>query len=222
MKDEDRDVLLAVEVGAARPAVDGCFLRRPGQDAIWAVDTNPRSVLDEVHGGAPLMDPTLVPAVFPGEGHSVVAAEVERSDGTRYALVMRQVEVTPEQEAMGVPGIRWVLTVPDGGDQQVNAVLSISYLSFLRLAPWHAVLDPARLAELGLDTPIARLVLRADDGRTLTLVVGPPDAEGVHAVADLTLQCAYLITSEVAGLLAPDAEQLIFPGRNPWERWLQR
>jgi hypothetical protein len=211
-----------VEVGAARPGVDGCFLRRPGDAAIWAVDTDPRAVLDGVHGRAPLLDQSLVPAVFPGDGHTVVAAEVERSDATRYALVMRRLEVTPQQAALGAPSVRWVLTVPDQAeDQSVNPVLSISYLSFLRLAPWEQVLDPARLQELGLDVPIARLVLRADDGRTLTLVIGPPNDRGLHAVADLTLQCAYLVTSEVAGLLAPDPQQLIFPGRNPWEGWLQ-
>jgi hypothetical protein len=221
MKDPDRDVRLEVEVGSSRPSVDGCFLRRPGQDAIWAVDTNPRAFLDDVGGGVPLLDPTLVPSVFPGVGHTVVAAEVERSDGTRYSLVMRKVEVTPEEAALGSSGIRWVLTTPGADDRAVNPILSISYLSFLRLAAWQSVLDPARLPERGMDTPVARVVLRADDGRTLALVIGPPGEQGLHAVVDATLQCAYLINSEIADLLAPDPQRLIFPGKNPWERWLR-
>ncbi len=252
MSDPDEDVRLVVEVGDARPTVDGCFLRRPGSDDMWAVDTDPRTLLDGgashddtalpmtvpdglppsiaagplpvaagTSSGAPLLDPALVPAAFPGEGRTVVAVEVDRAVGDDYALVMQRREVTPEEQALGQSGIRWVLRSPDGGEQSMQPVLSVSYLSFLKVAPWEDILDPARLTERGLDRPLAQLTLRADDGRSLVLVVGPGGADGLHAVADVTLQCAYLVRRELVELLLPEPERLLFPGTNPWEPWLR-
>ncbi len=229
MSDPDRDVRLEVEVGLPRTSVDGCFIRRSGDNKTWAVDTNPRAVLDG--GGpsragtgaatAPMLEPSLVPSSFPGDGRTVVGVDVERSDGTRYALAMRTTEVTPTEAAMGSSGIRWVLVPPDGQEQSVNPVLAISYLSFLRLAPWERVLDPSRLGEYGMETPQARVVLHSNDGRSLALVMGPGDANALHAVANVTLKCAFRIEQEIAELLAPEPERLIFPGKNPWERWLR-
>ena len=49
------------------------------------------------------------------------------------------------------------------------------------------------------------------------IVPGP----ALHAVANVTLKCAFRIEQEVADLLAPEPERLIFPGKNPWDRWLR-
>jgi hypothetical protein len=222
MKDPDRDVRLEVEVGNARPSIDGCFLRRPGQQEIWAVDTNPRALLGDEQGGAPLLEPGLVPAIFPGEGRRMVIAEIERRNEPKYALAMRQVKLSPEELASGASDIRWVLAMQGVEDREVNPVQAISYLSFLRMVRWQDVLDPEALGEWGMDSPMARLMLRSDDGRTLALLVGPPGPGGLHAVVDDTMKCAYLVSGDVARLLTPDVEEFIFPNNNPWQGWLQR
>ncbi|MDG2147903.1 MAG: DUF4340 domain-containing protein [Planctomycetota bacterium] len=222
MKDPDRDVQLEVEVGKSRPSLDGCFLRRAGQQEIWAVDTNPRVLLDDEQGGIPLLEPGLVPAFFAGGGRTTVFAEIERRSEPNYSLAMRRAKSSPEESASGASGIRWVLGMQGVEDRELNPVQAISYLSFLSLVRWEDVLDPESLAEWGMDSPMARLTLKSDDGHTLALIVGPSGPGGLHAVVDVTMKCAYLISHEVANLLTPDVEQFIFPDKNPWQGWLQR
>ena len=222
MSDPDRDVVLEVEVGDTRPGLDGSYLRRPGRDAVWAVDSDPRTLLDDAPGGVPLLDPKIVPEAWPPQGVGIASVRLERADGQGFSLESREAELSPIDEARGMSPVRWVMLDPAGVERPVLPVLALSYLTFLRIAPWAEVIDPESLVERGIQTPEAQLIFTASDGSRLILVVGPPDAEGRRPVANIGMKCATLMGPEIHPLFVPDIERMAFPGKNPWEPWLKR
>ena len=227
---EDRDLRLSVEVGSRVPGLDGCFLRRSGRDAVWAVDRDARAVLDggppeigaPADPGAPLLDPHLKPSGWPAPGARMTGIQVLRDNGVRYDLAVRAVELPPEDVARGQSNLRWVLLADDGSERPLHPLLVVSYLNYLKRAVWQEVLDPARLDALGMREARARLRLEADDGSALTYAFGPPDDEGLRPVVNGTLDCAYLIDVQTFSLLLPDVEQLAVALDNPWELWLDK
>lgn len=219
MSAPDKDVRLAVEVGDRVPGLQGCYLRRLGQDAVWAVDRDLHEQLD-AGGPAPLLDPHLLPSGWPPSREPIRRVQVQREDGVAYAIEARASEPPPGAPPGTEGGVRWVLVDGSGGEQPLGHILGISYLSFLGVAAWEEIVDPAELPALGLEHPAARLVLQAGIS-SLSLLASGPDAQGRRVLVNPELKCAYRVSADVFTLLVPDKEQLLFAPVNPWEAWLK-
>lgn len=222
----DRDALLSVDVGLPVEGLDGCFVKRSDRDVVWALDTDPYALLSSAPDGLPpLLEPTLLPASWPGARSGIRGVGIDRRwDGVRYGLDLRRDDsVTPAQLQKGASPYTWILQRPDGSEQETIPILGSAYSIYLRRARWSEVVDPRRAKELGLDLPAAlvQLVPAAPaEGAApprLDLVIGSPMGDGRWPVFNTLTENLFLVEKAVIDLLVPRPE-LLLPGAevNPW------
>ncbi|GEM_PF-2310945 len=247
LSDPDGDVLLAVELGNSLPALDGGFVRRPagpatatdsataaasaaaddqGSSHVWAIDSDPRALLARDPARAwlpPLLNARLVPPGWPAQGARLARVLIERSDGTQYALVVRDREVSGENQLQGQLPYEWVIVHPDGSEAHPSPDHIIAFTVYLRLATWANMLDPARAEELVTKRLTARLILEATHGDPLVLYFGNPDANGTAPVVNALTQTLHAVTADVVQMLLPDEAALMdATAPNPWGDMLGR
>jgi len=222
MQRPDRHVLLTVDLGRPMEGLDGVFARRPERGDVWAIDANPRSVLD-APGEAPLLDPGILPNFWPGPQRRLDGVVVERDDGVAYSLELRERELSAEEQQLGARPWDWFVQRPGRASERCHPILGVAYTSFLRTAEWESVLDPERLSEWGLDAPRARLQIRPSEGEPVTLVVSGAVVDGRVAVLNGSTRCAFSVPGRIADLMAPEPSALLESATtNPWDEFLGR
>ncbi|HSL85131.1 MAG TPA: DUF4340 domain-containing protein [Thermoanaerobaculia bacterium] len=218
----DADLLVAFDLGLAVPGTGGTYLRPAGSDRVWAVDAPLREWLTPPATDLPpLLDPHLVPAVWPGLRQGLAAVEVRPAGAPAYRRE-RRVEAPPDGELPpGAPGRDIWVVRSSGRERPAHPFQAALYTAFLTRAPYAGLLPPERAAELGLDPPAARVRLVPAAGEPLELALGAPSPEGVAAASSISGSLLRL-DPEVAELLAPPAERLLdAAGGSPWEPFLR-
>lgn len=196
------DVRAVLEVGSGDEA--GSFARRQGTKEIWSVagDLRARLARRPAPGLPPLLQEGLVPQRWRETSGGIVRLERRAPDGT-LIVERRERELEPSEVRPGMLPWTWVLDpganerADDGLERFVAAVEALTYVD---------VLDPARGAELGLETPVATLVLVPHEGAPLELAFGPRDAAGGVAAVDGTLY--RLASTALDALFVPRATLL--------------
>ena len=220
----DRDVLFAFDVGKAVPGRDGAFVRRRGTKEIWAIGSNPRIELTSTvaPGLPPMLEKGVLPRSWAGWRGDLQRIFVDH-EASGYELERRLLPLDPAEMKPGELPWSWIL---DPGPNELTAgAPSQAYAYFLQQVPYLGVLPSDRFDELGLAAPRARVTLAAaeDGGAPLEAHVSRARPDGTAAVWVPLTKTLYLVSEEVAGLLAPD-RALFLPGRedNPWDGYLRQ
>ena len=210
------DVLLTVDIGHGLAEADQCFVRAAhgsGEDAIWVLDSDLRSLLLTPGGSGtattpPLVDPNIIPAVWPGHGKLPNRIEIVRDGHPRLSLLRRDIAPTAVEGRPGEgPSFSWTLTDETGDGQPIDPGVTMSYVSYLMRAPFLTVVDVPTASGLVWDSPPARVLLHPEEGPGLELRVLDPQPWGVPVYNSFT-RVVYAVSPDVAGLLAPNREQL--------------
>lgn len=223
LKRADRDVRLEIEFGTRQSDGDGGYVRRADHPAIWSIDTDPWTPLNSpVPGSPPLLDPHVVPRIWPGESRRVDRLVIEHDGGPKIELTLHEVQVSEEEMRTGKLSYRFEMQV-DGNDTPVHDRHAMSYLGYLFGAPWQEILPGRRAAELGLEAPAARVSLFPAKGEMCQLWVGSDQPEGGVPVLNLTSGSLFLMARDAALALAPPLELLLLDSQEDvWQRWQQR
>jgi len=168
------DVRAVLELGSGDDS--GYFARRQGTKEIWSVagDVHARLAQRPAPGLPPLLAPTLVPSAWREASGGIVRVERRAPDGT-LVVERRERALDPAEVRPGMLPWTWVLD--PGANERVDDGLE-RFVAAVEALPYVDVLDPARRAELGLETPVATVVLVPRAGAPLELAFGPRDAEG--------------------------------------------
>ncbi|MCB9896990.1 MAG: hypothetical protein H6825_03185 [Planctomycetes bacterium] len=220
----DKDVQLELAIGLPVEGLDGCFVRRADRDVVWAIDTDPRSALDEhPEGQPPLLDHGVMPAVWPGQGIRLDKIQVDRVDGVRFQLDLREEEISPDDMQRGLSPWKWWMLRPDVEAVECHPMLATAYTVFLRQCEWAEVVPPDKANTVGLELPTARVLLVTSDEKVTQLVFGAVLADGRVPMFNSFSNQVVLLDESTASLLTPSADQLL-PGTptNLWDLALHR
>ncbi|HVR28908.1 MAG TPA: hypothetical protein VMS86_05180, partial [Thermoanaerobaculia bacterium] len=100
------DLLFEVEIGDCIPDADTCFVRRAGSPEIWAVEGNLRQLLlPSQDGGLPLIDPNVIPRVWPGARELPLRVRIERAGDEPFELERQ--DSGGEAAQPGEPATSW-------------------------------------------------------------------------------------------------------------------
>lgn len=206
-------------------AVDGCFARLDDEDAVYALDVNPRRiVLEGVRPGRPpLLDPYVIPRAEPspwGMPHEV--RFLGHPDGVR-ALVRGPDAGAPDGAAREPPG--WTAEDAAGASHPLGLVQAYHYVNFLRgleaLRQYEA--DETSFPWRGLTEQSPRLGLAFEDAPAVELLFGGRAPEGGVFVLNVTTSRLYAIDEALVPLLFPSVDDLL-PSEEPttlWEPYLR-
>ncbi|TVQ51690.1 MAG: hypothetical protein EA377_12010 [Phycisphaerales bacterium] len=219
LTDPDGDVIAGIEIGRAIPETNSTFVRRLGEQAIWAVNIDFHDIikLSEVPGIPPMLDPNIIPEAWPGADVGIQSVSVQRFDGGESYRAQR-VERTPAdaESSRAVPW-EWVIEISDG-TYSIDPRLVQSYFLFLVRAPFAGILRPGNRPELGFEDPQAQIDLTTADGEVLRLLVGARQPRGGVAILNSYTQVGYLLDPNLLPLLVPDADVLLGDALDdPWE-----
>lgn len=227
-RDATRDVIAAIEVGSSVPGLEGAFVRRRGERAIWAIDVDPNELFRRPAGRRvpPLLEPVMVPGSWAGRSMHPRRIAVQGREGASYTLELHQLPITPEELREGKPGFEWILV--RGSEREVAHLgLAMSYASFLVRAPWVDVVDPAAAREVDFDRPAAQVTLEPAEGEAVLVLLAEERGQQGEAIVHVTLSgSTFVVDAAVQALLFPEAERLLAPAEgaqpvNPWEGWLR-
>jgi hypothetical protein len=227
-RDATRDVIAAIEVGSSVPGLEGAFVRRRGERAVWAIDVDPNELLRRREGERvpPLLEPAMVPGSWAGRSMHPRRIVVQGREGASYALELHQLPITPEELREGKPGFEWILA-RGGGREVAHLALATSYASFLVRAPWVDVVDPAAAREVDFDRPAAQVTLEPAEGEAVLVLLAEERGSQAAALVHVTLSgSTFAVDAALESLLFPDPERLLAPAEgaqpeNPWESWLR-
>jgi len=226
-RDPSRDVIAAIEVGSSVPGLEGSFVRRRGEQAIWAIDVDPNELFRRPEGRRvpPLLEPAMVPGSWAGRSMHPRRIVVQGREGEGYALELRQLPVTPEELREGKPGFEWVLV--RGEEREVAHLgLAMSYASFLVRVGWLDVVDLAAARDIDFSAPAAQVTLEPAEGEAVLVLLAEARGQG-EALVHVTLSgSTFAVDPGLEPLLFPVAERFVAPAEgaqpeNPWERWLR-
>jgi hypothetical protein len=227
-RDATRDVIAAIEVGSSVPGLEGAFVRRRGERAVWAIDVDPNDLFRRPAGRRvpPLLEAAMVPGSWAGRSMHPRRIVVQDREGASYALELHQLPVTPEELREGKPGFEWILV--RGSEREVaQLALATSYASFLLRAPWVDVLDPAAVREVDFDRPAAQVTLEPAEGEAVLVLLAEERGPQGGALVHVTLSgSTFAVDPAVEEALFPQAQRLLTLAEgaqpeNPWERWLR-
>ena len=213
-----------VELGAPIPSIGGCFVRRSDHPAVWALDTDPWEPLlvDPTGVRPPLLDPHVIPRIWPGKSRKVDRLVLERVGEPPLDLTMVETRISEEEMRAGKSPYLWHLRI---GEQEEAASdrNAMAYYGFLLKIPYVRLLDPERVRELGLDQSRTRVSLIPFDGRPAELCLGTRLPSGNLPLLNLETGSLFEVTPEIAALVAPDSKLLLeSAASNPWETQLRR
>lgn len=218
VQDPASDRLAAIDVGAAVTGAEGCYARVHGQAAIWTIDGDPASITGREASPRPsLIDPSLVPASWPGASPRLKSIRVAQVGQDEFTLDLREKQITPEQAEQGFPGYDWILKA--GGRESASPInIAMGYASFLMSSTWTEVVDPALAAKLGFDQPRAVVTLTGGGPVPLRLALGGRTASGRSAVLVDVSHTVFEIDPAQEALLFPRAAQFAADATaNPWD-----
>jgi hypothetical protein len=221
-KQEDRDLLFELELGASLPQEDASYVRRPGRPEVLAVDDDLRARVPWAGPGSlpPLLDPYVIPASWAEEAEAVLRVLLERTSGPGFDLEASF--APPDLVQAGAPRVGWRLTSAEG-TADVHPVLASAYGLFLQRAPWSALADPASAGELGLDDPAFRITLTPRRGPPYVLLGGAALSDGSVPVSNPQTGQLFLVGPAAARLLVPEPALLLDPSSgNPFDEFLAR
>ena len=216
------DVIFALDLGSRIPATGGSYVRPVSEDQIWAIDEDLTEVLEREPGSKlpPLLDPYLVPVVWPGWQSGLRRIMLERPGKKPLELLRRDKARTEAEERSGLPPWDWIIR-EGASEKTADAKQAHFYSQFLLHAPYEGLLPPKQREALGFDKPKSRIRLEAVSGQTLELLLGAPTAQNRTPVLNTFSQCLYEIRRETESDLLPDAELLLDATKgNPWEERL--
>lgn len=221
---QDLDEQLGVELGSPTADEKGSFVRRLDDDGIWAIDRNPRNQLlvRARTPRPPLLDPHVVPAVWPEKSRRINRVQVYRNDGTSYEVTLHERKLTQQQMLTGETPYEWRISQGDV-QQLAHQGVARGHHNFLLSIPWMGVVDANEAPGLGFDQPLTRLVLHPFEGEPLELRVGSVALpSGNWPVGNLLTGRVFEITPQVVALLAPDPA-LLHPGHedDPYSEWFR-
>jgi len=226
LKDEDRDVLFALELGDALPSLNAGFARVVGDDRVLLLDSDPRDSFapgGRIGGAVPLIDPHVMPEYWPPAGQRVDRVVVERVGVLPYYIELRDVETTEEERSAGKAPFEWVTVHQGGSESTPSPDHAIAYSVFLRLATIVGVDDGVKAADYGLEQGsfVGRVGLRTSAGEELNLLFGRALADGRVPMLTTLARPVLFVTGEMAELFLPASEALDDPvADNPWEPFL--
>lgn len=234
LSDEDRDVLVSIELGASIQGASGCYARVSGSNRILEVDTDLARLLEDpppLEGAPrplpreevpPLLDLRLVPTAWPGTRLPLRRVTVERDDGTGFAMELVDAgEFGPNGEPP-VPRYRIREEGEFGTGTDSHPVLGTGYTLFLFRASAIEVVDPRTIDPAAARSPLATVTLEVDEGPPLVLRILSGGFGAEPIVVDDYSQSAVRVWSRITDLLAPEAVQLIEPSLgNPWDGFLR-
>ncbi len=222
---EQLDVRFTVDLGSPLDDMSGCFIKRSDDAGIWEIDTNPWTALEPGArpGLPPMLDPHVVPRVWPGQSRRVNVIRVEHADGEAFELTLHDVEITEEEFRLGKSPYEWHLQ-GDGHETVAPSRPASGYSSYLFFTPYADLPDPRLTKELGFDQPRARVLLTPAEGEVCELRVSAKTLEdGLVPVLNLRAQRLYAVAPAVAELVAPRRSAFAGEdGPNPWETELQK
>ena len=223
LEDPGGDVLFAFDVGKAIPGRDGAFVRRRGTKEIWGIDANPRVELTQsvAPGVPPLLEKGVLPRSWPGWAQQPDRIFVDHA-ASGYELNKRIADLDPAQMKPGQVPWKWFLD-PGPKERETASGPSSAFSFFLQQVPYLAVLPRDELPRMGLEQPTAVVTLAAPEGDPLEARIGRPLGDGTTPVWVPFTQTLYLVSDEVAGLLAPSKSLFALGSEeNPWDGYLRQ
>lgn len=166
-------------------------------------------------GLPPLLQEELVPQAWREASGGILRVERRAPDGT-LVVERRERELDPAEVRPGMLPWTWVLD--PGANERVDDGLE-RFVATLEALAYVDVLDPERRAELGLERPVATLVLVPREGAPLELLFGPRDAEGgavwvagtLYRLSNATLDTLFVpratLLAELDAARAPATEE---------------
>ncbi|MFN0206853.1 MAG: DUF4340 domain-containing protein [Planctomycetota bacterium] len=214
------DVIAKIDIGAAAHDRDGCFMRRHGEQKIWAMDSNPHPELDRPAQVKipPLLDPSIIPMYWLSSAQRVAKIKVERSGAAAYELEVRDIQITPEEMKQGKSPFEWYYKKTGVEDRLCEQTAAVGYTSILMRAPYSDVLDVAMFSKLGFDKPAAKLTLTPGQGTPMEIFLGgvmTPNRK--FAIYNAATQAIYEVEPGLVEYVFPKEGELITPGRNVWK-----
>ena len=218
------DKIVAFDLGTPNPARGACFVRRVGESAIWLLESNPRAALDSppVPGLPPLLAPHVIPADWPGWETGLARVRLMPRTGAGFSLEKRVPAPDASIDPRERPPHIWVLD-PGPAESLATSLQSTAYTLFLSRLPYLDVRGPREREALGLDQPVATLLLEAAGTEPLQLLLGAALPDGRVPLWNAETGRAYLLKGEVADLLAPPREVFVTESdANPWDPYLRQ
>jgi len=222
------DERFAVELGRITPDGKGCYVRRHDDAGVWVIESNPYAplALEKNRGRPPLLDPSVIPRIWPGESRRIDRQEVTFFDserGASYAISIHDIEITEEEMRKGKSPYEWHLHVGDA-ETVANHGSAVMWSSFIFFAPWSKIIDPSVIDRLGFDDPWARVVLQPAIGEPGELILSKrPLDDGSWPIRFVNTNGVYSIPTAVRDLLVPRVD--VFDEsytEDPWRPYFQR
>lgn len=221
--DPTGDVIYALDVGRSITRTGGSYVRPVGTQSIWEIDADLRAIIgvaDELEQNAvpPMLDPHLVPQVWPGVRLGPQRIVIDRRGAEPITITRRDSDEADSERQQW----EWVVTSSQG--EFLGDVFQVtSYAVFITRAPYAGVIAPRDPAELGLDEPLASIVFETAEGPQLQLLVGGLSPRGGIVVYNSFTRNLYELEPEIAQRLLPSVDLLLGPEQgNPWEQWMRR
>jgi hypothetical protein len=213
------DRIAQIDVGAPSHDRDGCFMRRSGEQKIWAMDSNPHPELDRPPGVKlpPLLDPSLIPMYWVMAAQRVMAVKVERAGAAAFELEVRDKQISPEDMKQGKSPFDWYFK-KGGNEMLCDQTAAMGFTSILMRAPYSDVIDASEFSKLGFDKPAAKLTLTPSAGAPMEIfLAGAESPNRKFSIYNAATQSVYEVEKGLANYLFPLEAELITPGRNIWK-----
>lgn len=208
----DKDELAVFELGRAGGRAFG---RRAGDARILELD---RDLLAPLGPLAPGVLPALVDlhllagSLEPGTV-GLARVVLEHRGGERLVL---------ERGGPGDAEPKWTLARAGAAPEDVLPWRAGGFMGLLFRGRGLGFAAPSEAPALGLDAPLARLVLQPDAGQEIELLVSDKNAANEAWVWNRRSNLVLRIDAATHAELVPDAAAFTTKdGGNPWERWLQ-
>ncbi|QDU66636.1 DUF4340 domain-containing protein [Engelhardtia mirabilis] len=226
LKDEERDVLFAVDLGRSL-ARGGVFARRIGGDEVLELDRDLAAGLRFTSRPVvglptpPLIDRHVIPNAWPGFRSGIARVFVDRADGSGFELRREAAPGPPGPD--GRPTGTWTVVDAETGESAAaHPVLATGFELFLAHATFAAPIDPRSVQPSALERPDATLTIQPVEGEALEVLFLRPKANGARVVVDRFSQTAVEVERAIAELLLPDVRQLTDPSMGiPWDPYLR-
>jgi hypothetical protein len=230
-KKKDRDVRWRCELGNRIEDLEGCYVRREGSSYVWAMDSDPRAIIESSRSGMlpPLLEGTLISRSWMQTAGQNDTFTVALAGAPPFTLKLEQIPIDPaDPEAMrsGKDPFKWTAT-SGGAEVTVEPRTAMAYYQVLLGAKANRLLDPKDAPNRGIDTAKLEGGARIDFGSgsttKLSLVLSPPAPDGARAVWNSESKTLVEIDGELATLLLPAIAELgVASAENPWQAYLAK